>query len=283
MSVTINTNSAAAIASNNLSASNAMLQKSLNRLSSGSKIVNASDDAGGVAVATRLSAAAKRSGVVNANIGNALSFLQNQDSALKTMGKMLERMSELQTLHMDQTKQPADIALYEDEFDKLKTAYTSITTQQFNGTDLFQANAALKVSTGEESNGASTGVYTLSDNSAQINAATSWGIGDAANRATVTGNVQLVALAASKTLIINDASGNSHTINFASGDEPEDVLSKINSSAAGISGSASPSSSASAGPMTARLRVSAGAAPTIAGSEGNLGVIFLLGAASGGW
>ena len=83
MSVIINTNTAASIASNNLSASNAMLQKSLNRLSSGSKIVNASDDAGGVAVAARLSAAAKRTGVVSANIGNALSFLQQQDSALK--------------------------------------------------------------------------------------------------------------------------------------------------------------------------------------------------------
>ena len=60
MPVVINTNSAAAIASNNLSTSSAMLQKSLNRLSSGSKIVNASDDAGGVAVAQRLTAAAKR-------------------------------------------------------------------------------------------------------------------------------------------------------------------------------------------------------------------------------
>ena len=58
MSVIINTNTAASIASSNLSASNAMLQKSLNRLSSGSKIVNASDDAGGVAVAARLGAAA---------------------------------------------------------------------------------------------------------------------------------------------------------------------------------------------------------------------------------
>ena len=65
MSVVINTNTAATIASHNLSASNAMLQRSLNRLSSGSKIVNASDDAGGVAAAARLSAAAKRTGVVS--------------------------------------------------------------------------------------------------------------------------------------------------------------------------------------------------------------------------
>ena len=72
MSVVINTNTAATIASNNLSASNAMLQRSLNRLSSGSKIVNASDDAGGVAVAARLSAASKRASVSNGNIANGL-------------------------------------------------------------------------------------------------------------------------------------------------------------------------------------------------------------------
>ena len=62
MSVVINTNYAATVASNNLAASNSMLQKSLNRLSSGSKIVSPSDDAGGMAVAMSLSAAARRSG-----------------------------------------------------------------------------------------------------------------------------------------------------------------------------------------------------------------------------
>ena len=39
MSVVINTNTAATVANNNLSASNALLQRSLNRLSSGLKIV----------------------------------------------------------------------------------------------------------------------------------------------------------------------------------------------------------------------------------------------------
>ena len=119
MSVIINTNSAATIASNNLSASNAMLQKSLNRLSSGSKIVNASDDAGGVAVASRLNAAAKRSGAVAGNISNAISFLQHQDSVLKTVEKMVSRQSELSALYNDTTKSSADLALYATEFDDL--------------------------------------------------------------------------------------------------------------------------------------------------------------------
>ena len=49
MSVVINTNTSATSAYYNLAASNAMLQKSLNRLSTGSRIVNPSDDAGGMA------------------------------------------------------------------------------------------------------------------------------------------------------------------------------------------------------------------------------------------
>jgi flagellin len=140
MSVVINTNSAATIASNNLSASNAMLQKSLNRLSSGSKIVNASDDAGGVAVAGRLGAASKRVGVITQNIGNAVSFLQHQDNALKTLSKMLERMSELQSLNSDSTKSNADRELYNTEFQKLAVAIKDVVDNtDFNGNDVFGA------------------------------------------------------------------------------------------------------------------------------------------------
>src|SRR5687767_12592828 len=104
MTVVINTNYSATVASNNLAASNTSLQKSLNRLSSGSKIVNPSDDAGGLAVSMKLSAAAKRQGAVASNIGNATSFLQTQDGALKVTGKILDRISELRTLNDDVTK-----------------------------------------------------------------------------------------------------------------------------------------------------------------------------------
>ena len=137
MPVVINTNTAASIASNNLSASNTMLQKSLNRLSSGSKIVNASDDAGGVAVAARLSAAAKRTGVVSQNIGNALSFLQHQDAALKTVGKILERMSELQALYADSTKSSSDTALYSTEFTALTDTLVNMTDDTVNSKEIF--------------------------------------------------------------------------------------------------------------------------------------------------
>jgi flagellin len=170
MPVVINTNTAASIASNNLAASNAMLQRSLNRLSSGSKIVNASDDAGGVAVASRLTAASKRSAVASANVGNAVSFLQHQDSALKTVGKILERMSELQALHADPTKSTNDTALYGSEFSALKTSLVNMTDDKVNTLDIF-ATAALSVSVNEQLNSTDAVAFGLADLGSAIGAA----------------------------------------------------------------------------------------------------------------
>jgi len=147
MSVVINTNYAATVASNNLSASNSALQKSLNRLSSGSKIVNPSDDAGGLAVSMKLSAAAKRSGAAATNIGNSVSFLQSQDGVLKVTGKVLDRMSELKTLYMDPTKNSDDLANYDSEFTALQDELSSLVGETFNSVELFgTGDLSVKVS-----------------------------------------------------------------------------------------------------------------------------------------
>jgi flagellin len=151
MSVVINTNYAATVAANNLAASNSMLQKSLNRLSSGSKIVSPSDDAGGLAVSMKLSAAATRQGAVADNIGNAMSFLQTQDGAFQVAGKILDRMSELKTLYGDATKNDTDKANYDSEFTELQSQLTSIGTEEFNGVSLFGSND-LTVSVTEDGN-----------------------------------------------------------------------------------------------------------------------------------
>ena len=141
MSVSINTNYAATAASNNLALSNSMLQRSLNRLSSGSRIVSPSDDAGGTAVAMRLSANAKRSGSATTNINNAVSLLQNQDGALKVGGKILERMAELQSLWNDATKNAEDKSLYDIEFNALQGQLRSLSEEKFNGVNIFGSTA----------------------------------------------------------------------------------------------------------------------------------------------
>jgi len=155
MSVVINTNFSATVAANNLAASNDMLQKSLNRLSSGSKIVTPSDDAGGLAVSMKLSAAAKRSGAASTNIGNAVSFLQTQDGVLKVAGKILDRMGELSTLYGDATKNSGDIANYSAEFTQLTTELSNLASETFNGNAIF-GGSDLTISTNEDGSQAVT-------------------------------------------------------------------------------------------------------------------------------
>lgn len=137
----INTNIQAQAAASHLKTSQAMLAKSLNRLSSGSKIVNPADDAAGLAVASRLDAQIKRLEAANSNVGNAVSFTQTQDGYLKKVAKALDRMSELAILAQDVTKSDADRALYQQEFAQLGAYISSVATKDFNGVSLFTSNS----------------------------------------------------------------------------------------------------------------------------------------------
>jgi flagellin len=142
MSVVINTNSAATSAAYNLSNTNVNLQRSLNRLSSGSRINSSFDDAGGLAVSMKMSASIRRTDATSANVNNSLSFLQTQDGVLKTADKILNRMSELATLAQDVTKAPSDLALYDTELSQLKGQLNLMVGEEFNGISLFDAGAS---------------------------------------------------------------------------------------------------------------------------------------------
>ncbi len=199
MSVVINTNFAATVASNNLAASNQALQKSLNRLSSGSKIVSPADDAGGLAVSMKLSATARRQGAVNINISNATSYLQTQDGALKVTAKVLERIGELRMLNDDVTKTNNDKANYNTEFLALQSQLTAITSEAFNGVSLFgTSTSGFSVFTTED---ASTASAVTIANGVDL-ASTASGVGAVATTATALGNMSIDTI---KTAIENVA------------------------------------------------------------------------------
>lgn len=153
----INTNIQAIAAARSLNASQEMLGRSLTRLSSGSKIVNPSDDAAGLAVSEKLDAQNKRVQAATTNVQNAVSYIQTADGFMSGMTKILSRMSELAILAKDVTKNPTDIDLYQQEFtalqDQLRATIggstgeiggTAITTPlgAFNGITLFGSNSA---------------------------------------------------------------------------------------------------------------------------------------------
>jgi flagellin len=98
MSLVINTNYAATVASNNLAYSNSMLQNSLNELSSGSKLTTAASDAGGTALALTLNSQATNDGALIQANANSLASLQTADGSLQVAGAILTRMSQLNTL-----------------------------------------------------------------------------------------------------------------------------------------------------------------------------------------
>lgn len=161
----INTNIQATLAARNLDQSQQMLGRSLNRLSSGSKIVNPADDSAGLAVSSKLDAQSLRVQAALTNVQNAVSYLQTSDDFMGGITKILSRMSELSTLAKDVTKSPSDVAVYAKEFtslqDQLRTTIGGSTaeiggsagvvtpTGAFNGTQLFGSSAGITLSIGQ--------------------------------------------------------------------------------------------------------------------------------------
>ena len=138
MSLNISTNTAALRAGAYLSSNNALLQRSFDRLASGKKLTTPVDDPGGLAVSMKLSSAINRVTGAQNNVQNAISFLEVQDGMLDTVGKIIDRMSELKGLaSADPMKSDQDKASYNNEFKDLQAQLHSISQQKFNGVSLF--------------------------------------------------------------------------------------------------------------------------------------------------
>ncbi len=137
MAITINSNSVASTAAMHLARNNSMLEKSLSRLSSGTKLVDSSADPGGLAVSMKLSAAINRQTAAITNVQNAISFVQLQDGDLKAAASIVDRMAALRSMYDDVTKSDIDKANYGTEFQSLRVQLYDATQSKFNGVSLF--------------------------------------------------------------------------------------------------------------------------------------------------
>jgi flagellin len=201
------------------------LQKSLQRLSSGSRINSSSDDAGGLAVSMKLSAAIRRTEATQANVNNALSLLQTQDGVLKSADKVVTRMAELVQLSTDVTKSTADRSLYQTEFQSLQSQLQSMQREAFNGVSLFTAgdnnttiaNGTLTVVTSED------GIQTIGASQldfAVIREYVGTASGDSIDNALSMANVfQNITTAAAAITTINNAIQSLATLRATNGSE----------------------------------------------------------------
>jgi flagellin len=111
----------------------------------------------------KLSASIRRTEATQANVNNALSFLQTQDGVLKSADKVITRLSELAQLSADVTKSDADKALYQTEFSSLTSALSSMTEELFNDIGLFDTTTQTSLTVVTSQEGGQSVAITVAD------------------------------------------------------------------------------------------------------------------------
>ncbi len=137
MSLSLITNMGSLIASNQLTQNQQYLNQSTAQLSSGKRIVNASDDPGGLAVAMQTTGTLAGINQANANVSNAQAFLQTADGALANIGNVLNTMQQIATEAADGSFSASQTADLNTQYQSLYAQIDQIATgAQFNGVGL---------------------------------------------------------------------------------------------------------------------------------------------------
>ena len=134
MSLTINTNIASLNAQRNLERTQGMLNKSLQRLSSGLRINSAKDDAAGLAISNRMWAQIRGLNQAVRNANDGISLAQTAEGGLQEVTNILQRMRELSVQSRNDTNTASDRQSLDEEFQQLLAEIDRIaTTTAFNG------------------------------------------------------------------------------------------------------------------------------------------------------
>ena len=134
----INTNYAASFAANAAKQSSSGLNTAMERLSSGSRINYAKDDAAGQAISARLTAEVQGVAMASRNAADAQSMIDTADGALGETQNILLRMRELAVQASNGTLNDDDRTALDAEYQQLEAEITRIDgNTTFAGTNLF--------------------------------------------------------------------------------------------------------------------------------------------------
>ena len=130
----INTNIAASITANAMKSNARVMENTMERLSTGSRVNSASDDAAGLAIGSKMTAQVRGLEQAVRNASDAISLLQTADGASIEIGDMLQRMRELAVQAANGTNDTDDIANLNKEFAALATEIDRVAdSTEFNG------------------------------------------------------------------------------------------------------------------------------------------------------
>jgi flagellin len=137
MALTINTNVASLNAQRNLGSSQADLNTSMQRLSSGLRINSAKDDAAGLAISDRMTSQIRGLNQAVRNSNDGISLAQTAEGALQESTNILQRIRELAVQSANDTNTAQDRSSLQAEVSQLQAELDRIAeTTTFNGKNL---------------------------------------------------------------------------------------------------------------------------------------------------
>jgi len=141
MSINVNTNVASMTAQRNLAGSGRLLNRSLQRLSSGLRINSAKDDAAGLAISDRMNSQVRGLNQAVRNANDGISLMQTGEGALQEATNLLQRIRELAVQSANDTNTASDRLQLQKEVSSLTAELDRIaSTTQFNGRTLFDGS-----------------------------------------------------------------------------------------------------------------------------------------------
>ena len=142
MGLRIQNNVEAFNAHRNLNLTAGKAAKAMEKLSSGSRINRAADDAAGLAISEKMRSQIGGLAVAQRNAQDGVSLVQTAEGALNTVTSMLQRVRDLKVQFDNGTLAPADKDAIAIEIGALATEITNIGSQtKFNGTTLLAGTA----------------------------------------------------------------------------------------------------------------------------------------------
>ena len=141
MALTLSTNLASLTAQRNLGTSQAGLNTSMQRLSSGLRINSAKDDAAGLAISERFATQIRGTHQAVRNANDGISLAQVAEGALKGSGDILQRVRELAVQSANATNSASDRKALQAEVDQLLAELDRVAqTTEFNGKKLLDGS-----------------------------------------------------------------------------------------------------------------------------------------------
>ena len=141
----INTNTSSLIAKNAIGQNERAMSQAMTRLSTGSRINSARDDAAGLAISERMSSQVSGLKMAARNANDAITLLQTADGATKEIGSMLGRMRELAVQAASGTYTSTDRTALDLEFGALMDEIDRVAANtEWNGSAILAGNGSVE-------------------------------------------------------------------------------------------------------------------------------------------